>query len=169
MPWTPPKTWLTNEVLTSADVNVYLRDNLEFLGAPPACSVFNSGPQSLSNGVFVAMTANSERWDTDGMHSLVSQTSRITINTAGFYLFNATLTFVANAVGARAIGYAVNGGSTKQVQAQDNAGGSVNSVLTASFPELLTPGDFVEIQGWQATGGSLNATLDDFTAVLVGV
>jgi len=31
MAWTPPKTWLYNEQMTYTDMNLYVRDNLEFL------------------------------------------------------------------------------------------------------------------------------------------
>jgi hypothetical protein len=169
MPFTTPKTWTTNEVVTAANMNTHLRDNMAFVGSPPSCSVFNSGPQSVPNASFTAMTANSERWDTDGMHSTVSNTARITATTAGRYTFNTTMTFTANATGARAIGYAVNGGATVQVQAHDNAGGSVNSVLSASFDLVLAATDFVEVQAWQPSGGNLNITLDSYSARLVSV
>ena len=33
--WTSPKTWATGELVTAALLNTHLRDNLEFLKAPP--------------------------------------------------------------------------------------------------------------------------------------
>ena len=36
MPWTTPKTWATNEVVTAANMNTHLRDNMAFLGSPPS-------------------------------------------------------------------------------------------------------------------------------------
>jgi hypothetical protein len=169
MPWTTPKTWSTNEVVTAANMNTHLRDNMAFVGSPPSCSVFNSGAQSVTSSTFVAMTANSERWDTDTMHSTVSNTSRITATTAGRYQFNTTMTIAANASGGRAIGYAINGGATVQVQAQTTAGGSVNHVMSASFTLVMAATDYVEVQAWQSSGGNLNVTLDEFSAFMISV
>ncbi len=35
MPWTTPKTWATNDLVTAADLNLHLRDNLAVLKSPP--------------------------------------------------------------------------------------------------------------------------------------
>lgn len=55
-------------------------------GDPPTCRVFNSGNISVNNNAVTALTFDSERFDTDSMHSVATNTSRITINTAGVYL-----------------------------------------------------------------------------------
>jgi len=36
MPWAPPKTWVTDEVVTAALLNQQLRDNLDYLKHPPS-------------------------------------------------------------------------------------------------------------------------------------
>lgn len=35
MPWTTPKTWATNDLVTAGDLNLHLRDNLNELKTPP--------------------------------------------------------------------------------------------------------------------------------------
>lgn len=39
MTWTTPKTWQVDELLTAADLNTHLRDNLNALKAPPTAHV----------------------------------------------------------------------------------------------------------------------------------
>lgn len=53
------------------------------------CGLYDSGNQSLTAGVDTAITFNSEYFDSDGLHSTSSNTSRITIPTGlgGKYLF----------------------------------------------------------------------------------
>jgi len=64
--------------IRASDVNL-VRD-------PPACRVYNSANLSIVNTTVTTVTYDSERWDTDTMHSTSSNTSRITFTTAGLYL-----------------------------------------------------------------------------------
>ena len=86
-----------------------VRDNLEFLIDPPACSVFNTVAQSLATGSATVLDANSENFDNDAMHSNVTNNSRITVQTAGRYLFYTRVEFAANATGVREIRFNKNG------------------------------------------------------------
>lgn len=36
--WTAPKTWNTNDLVTATDLNTHLRDNLDWLKAPPTAN-----------------------------------------------------------------------------------------------------------------------------------
>jgi hypothetical protein len=60
---------------------------------PPACRVYNSANISVNDNTVTLVTFNSERYDTDSMHSTSVDTSRITFTTAGLYLvaFNGQL------------------------------------------------------------------------------
>jgi len=64
--------------IRASDVNL-VRD-------PPACRVYNSANISIPHSATTAVTHDSERFDTDTMHSTSSNTSRITFTTAGLYL-----------------------------------------------------------------------------------
>lgn len=61
--------------------------------SPPACAVYHDTTQSCADAAETLIVFNSERYDTDSMHSTVSATSKITFTTAGLYLitFRATL------------------------------------------------------------------------------
>jgi hypothetical protein len=60
---------------------------------PPACRVFNNANLPVVNNTNTALTFNSERYDTDSMHSTSSATERITFNTAGLYIIHASVQF----------------------------------------------------------------------------
>lgn len=60
---------------------------------PPTVSLYNTTDQALTGAQYNTLSFNSERWDTNGMHSTSSNTSRITIPSgwAGYYLFTANI------------------------------------------------------------------------------
>jgi hypothetical protein len=73
-----------DEILASWGDDV--RAALSFLANPPACRVYNSANISVPDNTVTVVTFNSERYDTDNMHSTSSTTNRITFNTAGVYV-----------------------------------------------------------------------------------
>src|SRR5437879_4227644 len=92
-PWTTPVTQNPNTKILSADWNSYVRDNLGFLHDPPACRVYRTSEQAIPSGADTNLLFDQERFDTDTMHDLVSNTDRITINTPGKYLIFAHVLF----------------------------------------------------------------------------
>lgn len=46
--WTTPKTWVTGETLVAADMNQYIRDNMDWLKAPPKATVQMSGTSNFT-------------------------------------------------------------------------------------------------------------------------
>ena len=63
-----------------------VRAGLNYLANPPACRVWHNTTQSIPHAASTGLVFNSERYDTDSMHSTSSNTGRITFNTAGLYL-----------------------------------------------------------------------------------
>jgi hypothetical protein len=66
----------------------------------PSCAegagVYNDSVISIPNATSTAMTFNSERWDTDNIHSTVSNTGRLTCRTAGIYQIEASASMLMN-------------------------------------------------------------------------
>lgn len=143
-----------------------IRTNQEFFVDPPACSIYNSTTQSIATGATgTALNANSEYYDNDSMHSTVSNTSRITIQTAGRYLFIATVQFAANATGNRRLAFVVNGTTTHESQLIAATTSANSVVLTAPRSLVLAASDYVEVVVWQTSGGNLNVTLLEAAAM----
>lgn len=137
-----------------------VRDNLEFLIDPPACSVYHNTTQSVSNDTITAMSANSENYDNNSMHSTSSNTSRVTIQTAGRYQFTGTLKFAANATGNRYLQFRKNGSTIYSGLGGINSGAEIQLSATRSL--VLSVGDYIEVMGYQNSGGSLAVTLEEF-------
>lgn len=143
-----------------------IRANQEFFAEPPQCSVSGTAV-SCRNGSETTLTATSEAYDTDTMHSTSSNTSRITATTAGKYLFWGTVAFAASATGYRRVNYKVDGGTGVTVMTVNavDTGGPIGTVIPFTFSLSLTAGQYVEITATQLSGGSLDATLREFGAI----
>lgn len=164
MPYIDPDTILTpdpGDVLTAAWCDV-VRSDLEFLIDPPACSVYGSAAQSVADDTATDLTANSENFDNDSMHSTAVNTARITIQTAGRYLVFAQVVFAADADGRRALLFRVNNTDDYNVQAVLSVG-AVNSMAVSGVRALtLDVGDYVTCRVVHTAGAALNVTLNEF-------
>jgi len=126
------------------------------------CVLTNSAAQSIANNTYTALTFNTESLDTDGFHSTVTNTNRITIpaGKAGKYLITVMASFTANGTGARELFLLVNdtqpSGSATKFSTEDQPNASFNSSLVGSIVLDLTVGDYVNASVFQASGGALN-------------
>ena len=158
------QTIATGEVFTAATLQ-QARDNEEFLIDPPACSVYNSASVNQASGTtLTVLSANSENYDNDSMHSTSSNTSRITIQTAGRYEVGMVVSWAASGTGNRAHAFLVNGTDAFVVDLR--SGTSTNSTsISGSRTLILEEGDYVEVEVFQTSGSTLAATLVEFYAV----
>ena len=124
-------------------------NNLSFLYNAPTVGLRNSTGQVISSGVNTILTFNTEDWDTDNMHSTVSNTGRITCNTAGIYIvsfnnrFSTTTTDLScwlekNEDGVRFGEYNVVGTTV----------GTGGNTVTLK----LTVGDYLQVHVYHGTG-----------------
>lgn len=120
-----------------------------------SCRVYNDADISVGNGAFEALTFNSEYFDTDGMHSTVSDTSRITLVTAGTYLVGGNVYFNANATGIRRIQIQLNGATVIAYSAMD-IDSSTAHIMTVSTIYAFSANDYVELYAYQNSGGALD-------------
>lgn len=141
-----------------------IRTNQEFFIDPPGCSVYNSSAQSLANNTGTVLTANSENFDNDSMHSTSVNTSRITIQTAGRYLVIAAVSFSANSTGNRQVNFKKNGSGVAGGSLLDNSGASNSTAIVQVQSLVLAASDYVEVEATQRSGGNLNTTLSEFAA-----
>ena len=141
------------------------RDNSEFLIDPPFASVSHSATQVSVNGVGLALLANTELFDNNAMHSTVTNTSRITIQTAGRYKVAATVEFATDADGDRRLVFRVNGTTTHQSLRVSSSASTV--ILTGTRDLVLAATDYVEVVATQSAGNNLDVTLHEFSAMFV--
>ena len=170
--WTAPKTWVTGEVLTAADLNLHLRDNLIALrDEAPRARVYHSGAQSILSNIATILLYNSERYDTDAIHDNVGNNSRLTCRTAGAYLFVATQQFATNGTGRREFALRHSGVTFVGVDERIAVPGAPTAAVVAAFLALAV-NDYVEVRVFQDSGAALDieavpATSAEFSMVRI--
>lgn len=175
MTWTAPRTWVTDENPTAATLNTHVRDNLDAAAgaAKAACRVYNSAALSIPNSAGTDLTFNSERFDTQGLHSTSTNTNRITIPTGwgGLWLIGASVFFAGSATGTRQASIVLNGATALVIDAGD--GDATGNGLTPQCIYRLAAADYVTAQVFQSSGGALNVNATgnytpEFWAVWLG-
>lgn len=109
-----------------------------------------------TSGTWESVTHDSERFDTDNLHSVSSNTSRITIRKAGKYAIGGLIEFAANATGLRGARIRLNGATVLAQVVSANLGAGDPTPIAVQTVYSLAAGDYVELQGYQASGGALN-------------
>lgn len=172
MAWSTPSTRATDDVVTAAIWNQDAVSNPIFLHDPPSCRVYNSANISISNATNTALTFNSERWDTDTMHSTSTNTGRLTFTTAGKYLITAHVRFAANATGMRNVTVRANGSTILASNQRDASAGSWETDFSFSTLYAFNAADYVELLVYQDSTAALDVTVTanyspEFAAVWV--
>lgn len=157
MAYVGPGTWAANDLITAAKLNQDVRDNVSFLATPPSCRVFNSANIShATSGATQFLTFNSERWDSQTLHSTSSLTGRITMPVAGKYLVGGNISFASNTTGVRTLNIRVNGTTTIANYACLPITGGVETPMFIETLYSFSASDYVELGCLQSSGGALN-------------
>lgn len=143
-----------------------IRDDLEALADPPQCSVRSTVAQAISTNTLTVLTANTEFYDTDAMHSTISNTSRITANTAGRYSAEACINWQAINLAdiPLLLNFLVNGTTglnVAQIAALHRSDGFTTAISGIRSISLAV-GEYVEVRVRQITGFPVNCTLEEF-------
>jgi len=177
MAWTTPQTVVADSTeLTAALWNEQVRDNTNFLYTPPMCALGLTASQSIPHNAFTALSFTAaDEIDTDDMHSTSVNPSRITINTAGVYMVSGLLNWGASANGTDRVASVFKNGSEvggfrPGALSLPSYSVSTSIILGASHPMNLAVGDYIELRGYQTSGGgALNAISGSkFSAVWIG-
>lgn len=120
------------------------------------CDVYTDVDQSISNNTHTTVNFELEYIDSDSFHSNVTNNSRITIPTgkAGKYRIFGQISYLDNATGGRRISIAKNGSRIRQTITPGSSN-SYNFVTAEAILDLIV-GDYLELQAFQNSGGSLS-------------
>lgn len=127
--------------------------------------VYNSGNLTSTTATWLLLTYDTEVDDTDGFHSTVTNTGRLTVPTGmgGVYVITVTVEFAANATGRRQAIIQLNGSpgaGTGTTIGQDarkpvDQGDAQQTRICVAITERLADGDFVTANVYQDSGGNL--------------
>lgn len=131
-----------------------------FLTTVPLAVVSQATTQSFTSGTAAALTYDSTQLDTDGMHSNVTNNSRLTCQVAGWYFVKAGAVWAANATGARVIQIYKNGvawtyswNTSLAVESFYDSGNETSALVQ------LAVGDYVEAWAQEHSGGALSTAV----------
>lgn len=127
-----------------------------FNNSPRQCRAYNTASQALTTGTLTAIGFNAERWDNGVMHDLSTNNTRVTAPTAGIY-----------SISGNAVIAAAAGGSTRRLALRVNGTAYIaytigpfnaadNTFMNVSTTYQLAATDYVELIGFQDSGGNLN-------------
>jgi hypothetical protein len=121
-------------------------------------SVYLSAGYSLANATGVIVPWTLENFDTDGYHDNTTNNSRLTVpaGKAGKYLVCISGIYTANATGTRATSIRLNGTTYVGNDGASICGAGDNQGTTVAKILNLSVGDYVEVDAFQSSGGSLN-------------
>lgn len=124
----------------------------------PNCRVTHSVDQSFASAVSAAVAFNTDVHNVGGMHSTITNNTRLTAKVTGLYSVGGSVNWAANATGIRNI-YIRRNGTTPIVADLRLAAGGADPTQQSIHTEIrLAAGDYVELIAQQASGGALNLT-----------
>ena len=158
-------TFSANTQIKSAQGNQNFTDVMTFSG----CLLYKSASELYASGAWANVLFNSESFDTDSYDSTSSNTQRITIATAGYYFFFATVQYAINATGIRAMRFDKNSGTYYFKKSHNSTdGGTANGYLSSSGIIYLAANDYVQVNFYQDSGGNLNIIGGDAESTTFG-
>jgi hypothetical protein len=110
--------------------------------------------QSLANNTLAAITLDAEVYDNDAIHDNATNNSRLTCKTAGVYSIVGQVNFDTNTVNVRVAFIYLNGSAIAAQYAVDPNGAGARVQVAAQYQ--LAVNDYIELYGYQLSGGALN-------------
>lgn len=147
-----------------------LVNQVDLLTNPPRARLRQTVAQSVATGTFTPITFDTEAFDTHGGHDTSTNTSRYTCRIAGYYQFSGKVCWSGNSTGRRASQWWLNGTvitGTQVAYAATTAADVEHVVLTLDV--AMAVGDYVELAGYQDSGGSLNTIVTFDTPSMMNV
>lgn len=127
------------------------------ISSPPRYIGRQTVTQAVATGIFTAITFGSEDVDNYNGHSTAVNTSRYTSQLAGWYKMTGKIAWNGSATGRRGCDWRVNGaivGGSQMIYAAGTA--SAVQLPAATMEIFLNAGDYIELFGYQESGGSLS-------------
>ncbi len=169
-----PRTYVANENLTATILNgtTGIKGPLDFLLSPPRCAVYQTAVTTMTTpGTTYLVLYDTEAWDTDSMHSTVTNTGRITSGTTGLYRVSGNLGFAANATGYRTVNVRKNAagsptGGTNVYSVRYAPSPTLSTIVPFAFSVQLAAGDYIEVFATQNSAGSLDTVAGQSNSLL---
>lgn len=151
--WTTPRTWSVGDIATASMLNA-LRDQLTFIGNPPIARILQTAAQNCATAAYTAIAMDTSSLDTYSGHSNTVNNTRYTAQVPGYYRIAGIVGWAINSTGIRATSVGINGSPQIDSQVELSAT-TANTSAPAQLVAFLNLGDYVEMFGYQNSGGTL--------------
>jgi hypothetical protein len=153
-------TILTNNLISwSGTIKGVYQDNATGLleHHSPGVAAYHNANQSINNNTDTSLALNSERFDDAAFHDNSTNNSRLTVPTGytGWYAISGNCQYANNSTGLRQTSIMVDGTTYLAVNLQPAVSGAT-TIVNVSCVYYLTAGQYIELRGYQTSGGSLN-------------
>lgn len=139
-------------------------------GTLDGCRVHMTSNQSINNATVTTLSFTTENFDNGGLHSNVTNPSRITVGTTAIYAIAAGAFFDQGAdLSDRILYLYVNGTEICEVRTSNGGTALATGYTAVSLADVLnlTAGDYVELKVYQGSGGALNVLAGNVTYLAV--
>jgi hypothetical protein len=156
------RTWVAGEIVTAAYLNANVRDAGNFMIGQPIAELRQATLQSIATATFTSISLDASDIDSDGGHSNITNNTRYTGKTAGWFQFSGGASFATNATGSRGTQWAKNAAgllASGVLGASSGAAFATWVPARTKFIQLNGTTDFVELQAFQSSGGALNTVV----------
>lgn len=145
--WTTPKTWVSGEAVTAAELNAQVRDNLGHLRAARHAILGMLSSPSVSASSWYTIAWEFAAVETIEVWAASPYPDRIAPSVAGYYLVQTRVTWPASTDGNRACRLLLNGTTTV---AQDTRAAISNTHNTSTQHVVYCngAGDYLAVQAW---------------------
>lgn len=137
---------------------VLFLEHLERMAPVPRCRVYSKVPIPINSGAWTPLPFDAETFDTDTMHSLLLNPSRITFTNPGTYAVGGVFAFEPNAAGVRYAKIYANGATDIAMVNIPVSTGASDTVLCLSTIYQFTAGQYAELYAYQTSGGARNVS-----------
>ena len=131
-----------------------------FVGA----RVYNNANISVISATDTLLTFNTERYDTNTIHSTATNTGRLTFPFAGKWRITGAVRWAANATGIRLLMICLNGlpgtGIILGADERTNLGASLSPIQQVTADWNVAANDYAILVAYQDSGGALNVTFN---------
>lgn len=153
MAWVTPRTAVTGEVTTAANLN-QTRDNLNYLHDPPTISVTVVSPFNVPHNTATDIEFNAEGWKRNFTHSTSSSEELVTVTEDGIYDIDPYVGWYdTSGAGIRRAEVRRNNSEIRADQCDPDTTNAATNQF--SFTEALEAGDDITLVVLQDSGGDL--------------
>lgn len=163
MAWTAPRDWSTNEVLTAANMDTYVSDNLRWLNeGRPRCTM--AGTLAVASGSGFATPTGTWSTVSPNAGSMYASSTAMYLNTGtpGAFQFSLMVIYSTSATGKRGAVIstsAAGGGTILAEDVRESTAGTETTAITITTPLVQLGSTSIHFGIRQNSGGSMNCTV----------